>query len=191
MVVVAKDPTTTETIVSGWYYPERALKQDDAYTEGRVIHAEQEYSGYGFNVPFGVKINSVKVKAKLYGDTGNEIIIIKVWDGSTFYSKSIDKNSTPRLPTSPALVEVDFTDVTSWSAGKVNVIRTRIVYEAYIEATAFVDNLTVEVDYTSVEEKEEALQETITQFLEANWLPLSILGFIIAIVIAIILGVWS
>ena len=190
MVVVAKDPTQTVTIVSGWYYPEKAHALDGLYTEGKVINAKQEYLGYGFDIPFGAKIRRVKVKSRLYGSDIDVIVDVKIYDGTTFYTKRIDKYSTPQIPLTPTLVELDFTDVTNWTAGKVNNIRTRIVYSAYLPATAYVDNLTVEVEYTTVEEVEEAVQETITQFIQANWLPLSILGIIIAIVIAIILWVW-
>jgi hypothetical protein len=46
----------------------------------------------------------------------------------------------------------------------------------------------------TAEEKAEAqtliAQEQIAEWMKANWLPLSILGVLIAIVFAIILGVW-
>lgn len=190
MVTEAKDPTKTITIAEGWANPANAFKKDGAYTMGYVLHAEQEYSGYGFNLPFGVKVNSVKVLSRLYGSTGDEIIIIKIYDGAVWHEKRIDKYTTPALPTTPTDIVFDFTGVTNWTAGKVNAIRTRIYYAYYIYVSGYIDNLTVEVDYSTVEEAEQAAQQAVTEFFKANWLPLSVLGVILAIVISIILGVW-
>jgi len=190
MVIVAKDPTKTETIVAGWENPSNALSKDGLYTRGYALHAEQEYSGYGFDLPFGVKINKVVVKSQLYATSSDDILVVKIWDGLAWYEKRIDKYTTPSIPLTPTDISLDFTNVTNWTAGKVNNIRTRIYYAYYTPASVYVDNLTVEVDYTTTEEKEEAIQETVAQFIKAYWKELSVLAVIIAIVIAIILGVW-
>jgi hypothetical protein len=193
MVSQRHNPTTTQTISAGWGYPERAYVEDGSFTDATVDGSEQEYGGYGFNLPFGCKVNSVKVLVKCYTNAPSyDILAVKVWDGVNWYEKRIDPYTVPPIPNTPTLITFDFTGVTSWSAGKVNGIRTRIRKGSYMYAspTVFVDVVSVEVDYTTAEEATEAAQEQIATFMWENWLPLSVLGVILAIVFAIILGVW-
>jgi hypothetical protein len=190
MVSQRHNPTSTETISAGWSYPERAFVEDGSFTSG-IDGAEQEYKGYGFNLPFGCKVNSVKVLVKLYSTSPSyDVLKVKVWDGVNWYEKVIDPYTTPPMPSTPTLITLDFTGVTDWTAGKVNGIRTRMRKTSYGYVTVYVDWIGVEVDYTTVEEVEEAASEQIATFMRENWIPLSVLGIIIAIVIAVILGVW-
>ncbi|MGB9684415.1 MAG: hypothetical protein ACPL1Z_05760 [Candidatus Bathyarchaeales archaeon] len=193
MVSQRHNPTTTQVISAGWGYPERAFVEDGSFTDATVSGAEQEYGGYGFNLPFGAKVNSVKVLVKCYSTSPSyDILKVKVWDGVNWYEKKIDPYTVPPIPSTPTLITFDFTGVTDWTAGKVNTIRTRILHSFYTYASPsnFVDWIGVEVDYTTVEEVEEQAGEQIATFMRENWLPLSVLGVILAIVIAIILGVW-
>jgi len=97
-----------------------------------------------------------------------------------------------KLPSTDSIIEYDFTNDTEWTAGKVNAIRTRILYNYCItlSPTVYVDWIGVQVDYTTTEEVTKQTQEQITEFLKTNWVPLSVLAVLLAIVISLVLGLW-
>ena len=119
-------PSSTTTIVSGWNYPSRAYSSDNSrtYVTSSNDGAEQEYSGYAINVPSGASIEKVYVGVEGHtSDSANEILYVKIYDGSIWRSKSVTDYS------SETLQWIDFTSFTSWTPEKVNSIKTRIKYD--------------------------------------------------------------
>ncbi|MCW1308141.1 MAG: hypothetical protein OH337_02950 [Candidatus Parvarchaeota archaeon] len=121
--VITYSPSSTTVITSGWTNPTYAYASDDLRTYTSTDGAEQEYSGYGINVPWGATINKVEVGVESYTTLPDyEVLSVRIYDGSKWYSAVVDTYS------SETLEWIDFTTSTTWTPEKVNSIKTRIYY---------------------------------------------------------------
>jgi hypothetical protein len=69
LTVVTKNPTTNQTIVSGWTNPSNAYTENGVNTYASVNNAEQKYGGWNFttsDIPEGSTITKVEIGAKHY-----------------------------------------------------------------------------------------------------------------------------
>jgi len=121
--IVIYNATSTTTITSGWTNPTYAYASDNLRTYTSTSGAEQEYSGYGINIPSGATINKVWVGLEGYTtDAAYEELYVKIYDGTAWYTKIVTDYS------SETLQWIDFTTSTTWTPAKVNSIKTRIYY---------------------------------------------------------------
>ncbi|MCW1308536.1 MAG: hypothetical protein QW507_00800, partial [Candidatus Nanoarchaeia archaeon] len=121
--VAIYNATSTTTITSGWTNPTYAYAPDNLRTYTSTSGAEQEYSGYGINIPSGATINKVWVGLEGYTtDAAYEELYVKIYDGTAWYTKIVTDYS------SETLQWIDFTTSTTWTPEKVNSIKTRILY---------------------------------------------------------------
>ncbi len=119
--VVTRNPTSTTTIVAGWANPQNAYTSDNSRTSTSIENAEQEYSEYGFAIPENATVNKVEVGLEGYTSAG-ELLDVKIYDGSSWYVKTALTRSSEQMEW------LDFTANTQWTPGKVNAVKTRIVF---------------------------------------------------------------
>jgi len=123
-----KSPSSTTTIVSGWQYPERAYSSDNSrtYATSSYDGAEQEYSGYGFNIPSDAVITEVLVGVEGYtSDSSSETLYVKLYYASGGYwitKTAIDYSSE-------TLRWYNFTSSADWTPSDINNLKTRIKYD--------------------------------------------------------------
>jgi len=117
-------PSSTSMIVSGWNYPSNAYSSDNYRTYTSTDDAEQEYAGYGINIPSNAIIDKVYLGVEGYtSDTTNEQLTVRIYDGSSWYDWVIYDYSSETLQWR------DVTGFTTWTPEKCNQIKTRIKYD--------------------------------------------------------------
>ena len=132
--VITKSPSSTRTIVSGWNYPTRAYTSDNSRTYSSTNNAEQEYAGYGFNIPSGATIEKVEVGAEWYTTSASdETFYVKVLKGGSWYTYTLPDQ------TSESLYWKDVTG-SGWTPEQVNNIKTRIRLYKSSEGGCYANN---------------------------------------------------
>jgi len=121
-IVETRSPTTTTTIVSGWNNPTYVYASDDLRAYTSAVGAEQEYSGYGFNIPSTATIQGVYVGVEAYTTTTGDILNVKIYNGTTWFIKTATDYD------SETLQWLNFTSYTNWTPSMINNIKTRIYY---------------------------------------------------------------
>jgi hypothetical protein len=120
------NPSSTSVQKAGWANPTYAYALDQKYTTTSTAAAQQNYGGYGFNIPSGSTINQLIIKTEAYSNSpSSDILYVWVYDGSVWH-----QNTTPlALTTSEQEFDWDITNLIQWTPAAVNSIRTRIDYE--------------------------------------------------------------
>lgn len=97
MTVAQKFPASTAVVAAGWTNPTDAYSFDNTYAYSETTAAEQEYGGYGFDVPGNEVIDKVYAVIKWFstvttvvqGDAANFTCSIEVYDGSTWQTYQV------------------------------------------------------------------------------------------------------
>ena len=165
MTTVTKRPGYTE---GGWTNPEN-LFEDGKYCVG-VDKTWQKLTEYGFSIPSDATITKVVVKVKGYETSPeNDYTYFDVWDGTEWKGRVIPLESIDQI------VEVDITDLISWSPEILNNLETRLHYLYTItvglqkKSSPYVDYVEVEVTYSTpyptTQETTQIMMQGLEQFM--------------------------
>lgn len=107
------------------------------------------FSSYGFNIPTGARIDSVRIRTDTWkGNGGSESLILSVsenggsdWLGTT-NSQLLSKSQTEYW--------IDVTGWTNWNAAKINNdnIQTKVSDDGSVKKTIYLDWIPIEVNYS-------------------------------------------
>jgi len=118
-----RSPTATAVEVANWNDPTKAYASDNTYAYSDTKGSMQDYYNYGFDIPAGSTINSVKVKVEHYESTTNVYLRVKVsWDGGVSWGPW--HNVPNRL--TETIDEVDVSEDTEWTPEKLNDTNFRV-----------------------------------------------------------------
>ena len=126
MPTETKSPSTNTQINSGWNNPAYAYESDNNRANTSTDNAEQEYGGYGFNIPEENIIESLKVKVEGYlTSPSTEQLTIRVYRATngSWYSR------VAPLTSSEQIVAVDFSNDADWTPNDINNIKVRMRYD--------------------------------------------------------------
>lgn len=101
MTVTQKYPSSTAIVAAGWTNPTDAYSFNNTYAYSETAAAEQEYADYGFAVPGNEIIEKVYAVIKWFstvttvvqGDAANFTCSIEVYDGSTWQTYQVTKET--------------------------------------------------------------------------------------------------
>ncbi|RLI43538.1 hypothetical protein DRO59_00550 [Candidatus Bathyarchaeota archaeon] len=165
MTTVKRRPSYTE---GGWENPQN-LFEDGKHCEG-VDGASQTLTQYGFSIPSDATITKVIARIKGYETyPDNDYTYFGVWDGSEW------KGILIPLEGVDSAIEVDITDLVSWTPDLLNNLKTELSYTTYIivspksKGSPLIDYVEIEATYSSpyptAEESTQLMLQTMQQFM--------------------------
>ncbi len=141
-----KSPTNT---TGQWNNPTYAYANDTDYASTNKNKDKQQYHGYGFAIPNGSQIISVRVGLDLFTEEDEEIRLYVSQDGGKSWLK--DSWSSGALPNNEATFWVDVTNWTDWRAENINsnMIWTKVEHNKVggKSSNIYLDWIRVEVTY--------------------------------------------
>jgi hypothetical protein len=143
-IIETKSPTSTS---GQWNNPTYAYADDSNYASANKDRDTQQYGGYGFAIPNGSTIMSVRVGLDVWTEEDEEIVLYVSKDGGAGW---INSWSSGKLPNSEATFWVDATSWTNWSTESINnnKIWTKIEHtKANKPSYIYLDWIRVEVAY--------------------------------------------
>lgn len=165
LTTVRRRPSYTE---GGWKNPQN-LFEEGKYCEG-VDGTAQTLTQYGFSIPSDATITKVIARIKGYETLPeNDYTYFGVWDGSEWKLREIPLEGVD------SVVEVDITDLVSWTPDLLNNLKTRLSYTYTIilspksKGSPLIDYVEVEATYStpypSSEEATQLMLQTMQQFM--------------------------
>jgi len=112
----------------GWGRPEKVTIDDNNAARSSTNNASELYKTFGFSIPEGYDINSVKILIKCQVTDPDEAIGVAIsWDdGATYTAFTILNPYTD--PPSYSTYILDATQKTNWDADKVSKVSVKIKY---------------------------------------------------------------
>jgi len=126
--------SSTTTINSGWTNPTYVYSSDNLRAYTSTNNAEQEYSGYGFDIPSNAQNIQVYVGIEGYTTDTSETLYVKVRVPYTTYTRTATDYTTETLQW------INFTSSRTWTPSDVNEIVTRIAYSNVIGGGCYPNN---------------------------------------------------
>ncbi|MEM3090366.1 MAG: hypothetical protein QXW17_01240 [Candidatus Bathyarchaeia archaeon] len=143
--IETKSPTNTS---GQWIDPTYAYDDDSNYARTNIDGAAQLYHGYGFAIPNGSQIISVRVGLDAFTEEDEEIRLYVSPDGGKNWLNSW---SSGKLPNNETTFWVDVTNWTDWSAEDIsnNMIWTKVEHnkQGGKSSNIYLDWIRVEVTY--------------------------------------------
>lgn len=141
-----KSPTTT---TGKWENPENAYEDDSNPASSNKDKDMQNYGRYGFAIPNGSQIISVRVGLDVWTNEDEEIFLYVSTDGGNSWVKSWSSGQLPKVETT---FWIDITSWTKWAVENINndMIWTKVEHNKVQQPSdIYLDWIRIEVTYIS------------------------------------------
>jgi hypothetical protein len=139
-----KSPTTTN---GNWINPENAYVDGSGWASANKDKDTQQYGGYGFAIPNGSQIVSVRVGLDVWTQDDEKILLYVSDDGGKSW---VNSWSSDKLPKAETTFWIDITDWTKWTAENMNndMIWTKVEHNKVGQTSdIYLDWIRIEVTY--------------------------------------------
>jgi len=139
MPTETRSPTANELgNTTGWTNPSNAHVSDNQYASCPTYGVcKTNYKNYGFNIPAGSTINSVKVKVEHYEGADDVIQVEVSWDGGITWGPL---HEVP-LRTVEGIDAIDVTGDTAWTPAKLSDANFKVHSYGWTGGACFAENM--------------------------------------------------